>query len=117
MRPVNVSHPPSSPSGLSKAHGYTGQEKRILINGKTKGEVLLDACLGESCFERIARTGIALSVWEEVMGPNGEVGMVGAVGGVGGTRARVYMIQVSYSTCTGWLRNENENEDGDFGKY
>ncbi|KAI9873745.1 MAG: hypothetical protein M1830_010657, partial [Pleopsidium flavum] len=93
MQPVNLSHPPSSPSGLSKAHGHTGQEKRILINGKTKGEVLLDVCLGESCFERVARTGIALSVWEEVMGPNGEVGMVGAVGGVGGTRARVYMIQ------------------------
>lgn len=95
MRPTNAAHPPSSPSGLSKAHGHTGQEKRILINGKTKGEVLLDVCLGESCFERVARTGIAMSVWEEVMGPNGEVGMVGAVGGVGGTRARVYMIQVS----------------------
>ncbi|CAD6589464.1 MAG: hypothetical protein ASARMPRED_004050 [Alectoria sarmentosa] len=69
-------------------------EKRILVHGKTKGEVLLDVQLGESCFERVARTGIALSVWEDVVGPNGEVGVVGAVGGVGGGRATVYMIQV-----------------------
>ena len=70
-------------------------QKRILIHGKTKGEVLLDAQLGETCFERVARTGIAVSVWEDVVGPNGEVGMVGAVGGVAGGRAKVYMIQVS----------------------
>ena len=69
-------------------------EKRILVHGKTKGEVLLDVQLGESRFERVARTGIALSVWEDVVGPNGEVGVVGAVGGVGGGRATVYMIQV-----------------------
>lgn len=66
------------------------------MHGKTKGEVLLDVCLGESCFERVARTGIALSVWEEVVGPGGVVGTVGAVGGVGGTRARVFMIQVRF---------------------
>lgn len=71
-------------------------EKRILVHGKTKGEVLLDVQLGESCFERVARTGIALSVWEDVIGPNGEVGVVGAVGGVGGGRATVYMIQVRF---------------------
>lgn len=70
------------------------KEKRILVHGKTKGEVLLDAQLGESCFERIARTGIAVSVWEDVVGPNGEVGVVNAVGGVAAGRARVYMIQV-----------------------
>ncbi|KAK5003795.1 hypothetical protein LTR16_006792 [Cryomyces antarcticus] len=69
-------------------------ERRILINGKTKGELLLDVTLGESCFERVARTGIAVSVWEEATGPNGEVGQVGAVGGVSSARARVYMIQM-----------------------
>lgn len=73
-------------------------EKRILVHGKTKGEVLLDVQLGESCFERVARTGIALSVWEDVVGPNGEVGVVGAVGGVGGGRATVYMIQVCFQS-------------------
>ena len=85
----------SGPDGrfMISAHQGLG-EKRILINGKTKGEVLLDVQLGESCFERVARTGIALSVWQDVVGPNGEVGVVGAVGGVGGGRATVYMIQV-----------------------
>ncbi len=80
---------PSSSPGQQILH-----EKRIVVNGKTKGEVLLDAQLGESCFERVARTGIAMSVWEDVVGPNGEVGTVGAVGGVAGGRAKVYMIQV-----------------------
>ena len=75
-------------------HPHSTHEKRILVNGKTKGEVLLDAQLGENCFERVARTGIAVSVWEDVVGPNGEVGVVGAVGGVAGGRAKVYMIQV-----------------------
>lgn len=83
------------PEGRPMTSAHQGPyEKRILVHGKTKGEVLLDVQLGESCFERVARTGIALSVWEDVVGPNGEVGVVGAVGGVGGGRATVYMIQV-----------------------
>ncbi|KAG8528848.1 uncharacterized protein KY384_006537 [Bacidia gigantensis] len=69
-------------------------QKRILVTGKTKGETLLDAQLGESCFERVARTGIAVSVWEDVIGPNGEIGVAGAVGGVAGGRAKVYMVQM-----------------------
>ena len=81
-------------------------EKRILVHGKTKGEVLLDVQLGESCFERVARTGIALSVWEDVVGPNGEVGVVGAVGGVGGGRATVYMIQVSDNSLVGQIMSK-----------
>jgi len=71
-----------------------GQEKRIIVSGKTKGETLIDATLGESCFERVARTGIAVSVYEEQVGPNGELGQVGAVGGVNGARAKVYMVQM-----------------------
>ena len=76
--------------------GSSGAEKRIVVNGKTKGEVLLDVTLGESCFERVARTGIAVSVWEEMRGPNGEWGHVAAKGGVSSARAKVYMIQVSW---------------------
>jgi hypothetical protein len=71
------------------------QEKRILVEGKSKGETLLDATLSESCFERVARSGIAVSVWEDVVGTDGKIGSVGAVGGVSGARARVFMIQVS----------------------
>ncbi|KAL6720440.1 hypothetical protein ACLMJK_002362 [Lecanora helva] len=77
-------------------------EKRIVINGKTKGEVLLDVQLGESRFERVARTGIAISVWEDVVGPNGEVGVVAPVGGVSGGRASVYMIQMKSEAETAY---------------
>lgn len=78
------------------------KEKRVVVNGKTKGEVLLDVQLGETCFERVARTGIAVSVWEDVVGPNGELGVVNAVGGVGAGRARVYMIQVCFFFPSHW---------------
>ncbi|KAL8892556.1 MAG: hypothetical protein Q9215_000553 [Flavoplaca cf. flavocitrina] len=99
MRPS----PPDLSSGTSASgeslarpssahHGIN--EKRIVVRGKTKGEVLLDATLGETCFERVGRQGIAVSVWEDIVGPNGEVGTVGAVGGVGAGRAKVYMIQM-----------------------
>lgn len=95
---LTIMRPHGSNAGLEGrpvSNMYQGlDKKRILVQGKTKGEVLLDVQLGESCFERVARTGIALSVWEDVVGPNGEVGVVGAVGGVGGGRATVYMIQV-----------------------
>jgi len=87
---------PTSTDGLQPPRPQARNEKRIVVNGKTKGEVLLDATLGESCFERVARTGIAISVWEDVKGPNGEVGVVNAVGGVGGGRAVVYMVQVRF---------------------
>lgn len=101
-RPALGPSPDGRPSSASASGGGVGigpghliHEKRIVINGKTKGEVLLDAQLGESCFERVARTGIAVSVWEDVVGPNGELGVVNAVGGVVGGHAKVYMIQVS----------------------
>lgn len=91
------------PEGRPMSSTHQGlDEKRILVHGKTKGEVLLDVNLGESCFERVARTGIALSVWEDAVGPNGEVGVVGAVGGVGGGRATVYMIQMKSEAETAY---------------
>ena len=92
--PPTTSSPLQSLDGSGAFGGRAADEKRIVINGKTKGEVLLDVQLGEQCFERTARTGIAVNVWEDVVGPNGEVGFVGASGGVGGGRSRVYMIQV-----------------------
>ncbi|QDS77499.1 hypothetical protein FKW77_000272 [Venturia effusa] len=82
----------------------TGVEKRIVVSGKGKtklgglgggaggqGAVLLDVTLGESCFERVARTGIAVSVWEDVVGSSGGVA---ATGGVTEKRIKVYMIQM-----------------------
>ena len=93
---TNVLGPDGRPMSSDGVNRQLAREKRIIINGKTKGEVLLDVQLGESCFERVARTGIAVSVWEDVVGPNGEIGVVNAVGGVSGGRAKVYMIQVCY---------------------
>ncbi|KAK1070370.1 hypothetical protein LTR33_010672, partial [Friedmanniomyces endolithicus] len=85
--------PRQDPAALAANPRLTGLEKRILICGKSKGETLLDATLGESCFERVARTGIAMSVWEEAMRPNGEA-LVGPSGGVSNARSKVYMVQM-----------------------
>lgn len=86
--------PPRPNPNVPASPRTTGLEKRILVQGKTHGETLLDVTLGESCFERVARTGIAVSVWEDNMGPNGELGHVAASGGVGSSRARTFMIQL-----------------------
>lgn len=79
---------PVSDNTLPHRSGMNTQ-KRILIRGKTRNEVLLDVCLGESSFERVARTGIAVSVWEE-----NEGGAVAKQGGVGRGSFRIYMIQM-----------------------
>lgn len=91
-------HPtaPSSPTNpLQRAPGQrdSTQERRIVVTGK-KNEVLLDVTLSESCFERVARSGIAVSVWEDLVGDDGHVGRVAKTGGVSGARARVFMIQM-----------------------
>ncbi|MCJ1249102.1 hypothetical protein MMC30_006325 [Trapelia coarctata] len=88
MRPTNAAHP------LLVVPGQQGpkqgaSDKRIVVIGKAKGETLLDVTLGESCFERVARTGIAVSVWETFEG-----GMAAKEGGVVGGRLRVFMIQM-----------------------
>ncbi|KAF1986412.1 hypothetical protein K402DRAFT_421264 [Aulographum hederae CBS 113979] len=85
QRQVSVSN---SPSKLQ-----SGPEKRIVIHTKNE-DCLLDVTLGESCFERIARTGIAVSVWEDVRGKNGEVVNVAPTGGVADKTVKVYMIQM-----------------------
>lgn len=64
--------------------------KRIIIRGKTRGELLLDKCLGESSFERTARTGIAVSVWEENEGG----APAKQQGGVTVGAYKIYMIQM-----------------------
>lgn len=104
MRPSRPSSPNANPY-VRQGQGSPGQrnpeaEKRIVVLGKTKGETLLDVTLGESCFERVARTGIAVSVWEDTVGTNEEVGGIPAIGGLTGTKARVYMIQVSVPFST-----------------
>ncbi|KAI9892742.1 MAG: hypothetical protein M1814_001162 [Vezdaea aestivalis] len=96
--------PPSAQIATSVPVGAGAGEaqKRILVIGKTKGECLLDVCLGGSCFERIARTGIAISIWEEVFGPNGEAGQIPKEGGVGSGRRGVYMVQMKSEAETAY---------------
>lgn len=77
----------------------TGLEKRILITGKSEGETLLDVTLGESAFERIARTGIALSIYEEFA-------EVGHTGGVLANKTTVYMIQMKSVSCNSQIHCE-----------
>jgi hypothetical protein len=79
----------TTPTAASPRRVTAPQEKRILIRGKTRGEVLLDVCLGESSFERVARTGIAVSVRDENEGDT-----IRKEGGVIGGSFRVYMIQM-----------------------
>lgn len=82
--------PPSSGAATPNRVMEHRNEKRIVIRGKTRGEVLLDVCLDESCFERVARTGIAVSVREE----NEDGPVVANKGGVTSGSSRVYMIQM-----------------------
>ncbi|KAJ5578679.1 uncharacterized protein N7459_007643 [Penicillium hispanicum] len=106
--PKNPSRPGTAVSGRSESSATHGDgsssttssgaatprrdvepEKRIIIRGKTRGEVLLDVCLPESSFERVARTGIAVSVYEE-----NEGGAIAKQGGVTASSQRIYMIQM-----------------------
>ena len=85
-----------APSSARRSPGQRdpSQEKRILITAKKDASVLLDVTLSESCFERVARSGIAVSVWEDHVGRDGVVGGVAEKGGVMGGRARVFMVQM-----------------------
>ncbi|THW68060.1 hypothetical protein D6D20_00106 [Aureobasidium pullulans] len=83
---LSILLPPRPPPGQPVSPRTVGLEKRILVSGKTRGETLLDVTLGESCFERVARTGIAVSVWEDRVGP-------GNTGGVLASKANTYMVQ------------------------
>ncbi|KAI9932139.1 hypothetical protein AWENTII_010468 [Aspergillus wentii] len=87
--PTDAREGSPSASGSASPRRGVESEKRILICGKTRGEVLLDVCLGESAFERVARTGIAVSIRED----NGNGG-VPKQGGVTNGSSKIYMVQM-----------------------
>jgi hypothetical protein len=89
---LTILHP--SQAAIIAPTGHLIQEKRVLITGKS-GNTLLDVTLGETSFERVARTGLAVSVVEDLVGSNGMRVDVASMGGVGGSKVRVYMVQVS----------------------
>ncbi|KIW54896.1 hypothetical protein PV05_07222 [Exophiala xenobiotica] len=87
---------PSSSHTPHRVHG-NGREKRVLIvRNKAPDVILLDAVLGESCFERIMQTGIAVKVWKEDE-------IIGHTGGVTMGRETVYMLQFPGTKEAGWV--------------
>ena len=84
---LTVMLPPRDDPAIISNPKANGTEKRVFVVGKKKDQVLLDVVLGESCFERIARTGIAVSVYEESE-------HIGALGGVNSAKTRVFMLQM-----------------------
>jgi len=87
---------PSSSHTPHRIHG-NGREKRIVVTrNKNRDLVLLDAILGESCFERVMQTGIAVKVWtaDEVIGNTGGV-MMG--------KEKLYMMQFPGTKEAGWV--------------
>lgn len=92
----NPSMPSSPTNSRQRAPGTRDhrQERRIVLTGKKHGELLLDVQLSETCFERVARSGIAVSVWEDNVDEAGQIGGVSKTGGVLGARARIFMIQM-----------------------
>ncbi|QSZ34755.1 hypothetical protein DSL72_007613 [Monilinia vaccinii-corymbosi] len=99
------------PPGMRQACAVDqGIERRILVTRKPikpenpdeKVEVLLDVVLGANCFSMIGNKGVTCSVWEDVVGPNGEVGMVGEIGRVSG-RTRKWCLQTGSVPEANWI--------------
>ncbi|KIX07312.1 uncharacterized protein Z518_01965 [Rhinocladiella mackenziei CBS 650.93] len=87
---------PSSSHTPHRIHG-NGREKRILITkNKDRDIVLLDSVLGESCFERIMQTGVAVKVW------NAD-DVIAETGGVTMGKEKVYMMQFPGTREAGWV--------------
>ena len=87
---------PSASHTPHRLHG-NGREKRIVITrNKDVNVVMLDATLGESSFERVMQTGIAVKVWTELA-------QVAVTGGVNMGRETVYMMQFPGGREAGWV--------------
>lgn len=87
---------PSSSNTPHRIHG-NGREKRLLIvKNKERDVILLDSVLGESCFERIMQTGIAVKVWSEAEA-------ISHTGGVTLGRETLYMMQFPGTREAGWV--------------
>jgi len=70
---------------------HHGLEKRILVTLRPHdhpdgpGKVIIDEVLGSRCFQQLGIKGVMCTIWQDIRGPNGEVGMIGATGGVSGS--------------------------------
>ena len=98
---TSLRSPPSAAlSGQNPSPNFIKPDhQRILLTGKNASRnslPLLDVTLHESCFERVARTGIAISVWEERT-------EVAKVGGVVGGKTTMYMMQMKGEAEASWI--------------
>ncbi|KAK5166719.1 uncharacterized protein LTR77_008263 [Saxophila tyrrhenica] len=91
---LTIMLPPRPDPSIPVDPSTTGMTKRVLVTGKSRGEQLLDVTLEERCFERIGRTGIAITIWQELVGPDGTLGRAAATGGVGSSQTRTFMLQM-----------------------
>lgn len=87
---INVFKPLEGQRGL----GIKEDDKRVVITSKKGDKVHLDVVLGESAFERVARTGIAISILVGEGEADG-TGKPGHVGGIG-AKSTVYMMQARF---------------------
>ncbi|RMZ76379.1 hypothetical protein DV737_g4849, partial [Chaetothyriales sp. CBS 132003] len=94
--PPGVPRLPSASHTPNRLHG-NGKEKRVIVRkAKDDKVVLLEATLGESCFERVMQTGIAVKVWDED-------DTIADKGGVVLGHGRVYMMQFPGTREAGWV--------------
>jgi len=101
---LDITLPP--PGMKQRSSLNTGIERRIVVRlNAHKGEegvVLIDEVLGAGCFQQMSRTGIAVNVWEDITGDNGEVGRVGRTGGLSG-RTRKWLFQTGSAAERNWI--------------
>ncbi|EPS41324.1 hypothetical protein H072_4803 [Dactylellina haptotyla CBS 200.50] len=84
---LNIITPPPGHAARGGG-GLNSNEKRIVIRDRKGQNTLLDVVLGESCFERVARTGIAVHV------PFEDDGFVPTLVRAGSTgRSSIFMLQ------------------------
>lgn len=96
MRPSAQFRLASSSNTPHRIHG-DGREKRVLITKWKKPDVvMLDEMLGETCFEKVMQTGIAVKVWKEDE-------HVRDIGGVMNGRNTTYMMQFMTSAEAEWV--------------
>lgn len=99
---LTITYPP----GVDSAESRQSAGRRVIVRGTHRSETLLDEVLGERAFTRVARTGIAVSVYRDNPSDSDagqdaerrESGVVKAEGGVAAGVSRVYMIQMA-SVC------------------
>jgi hypothetical protein len=97
--------PPGRRPNSTLKHGL---EKHIIVTRREHnhpdgpGEIIIDEVLGANCFQMVGVKGVMATIWDDIRGPNGEVGMIGARGGVSG-RQRKYLFQTSWVASANWI--------------